>query len=75
MIICNKHYIFPSTVSLAAVLMCFIHFKMAINVQVMPQIYIFLTGNLSMVSRVHRKQQVKEHPEAVSVMFLKNGKV
>ena len=44
--ICNKHYSFPSAVSLTAALMCFIHFKMLINTQVMPQMYIFLTGNL-----------------------------
>ena len=36
--ICNKHYSFPSTVSLTAGLMCFIHFRMSINVQVMKQI-------------------------------------
>ena len=40
-----KNYSFPSTVSLTAGLMWFMQFKMSINVQVMPQMYIFLTGN------------------------------
>ena len=62
--ICNKHYSFPSTVSLTASLMCFIHFRMSINVnvQVMPQMYIFLTGNFSTLSRVRRKQQINKRP-------------
>ena len=61
--ICNKHYSFPSsTVSLTAGLMCFIHFRMSINVQVMPQMSIFLTRSFSTLSRVRRKQQIKEHP-------------
>ena len=60
--ICNKHYSFRSIVSLTAGLMCFIHFKMSINVQVMPQMYILLTGNLPCLSRVRRKQQIKERP-------------
>ena len=60
--ICNKHYSFPSTVSLTAGLMCFKHFKMSINVQGMPQMYFLLTGNLPCLSRVRRKQQIKKHP-------------
>ena len=60
--ICNKHYSFPSTESLTSGLMSFMHFKMSINVQVMPQMYIFLAGNLSTLSRVRRKQQIKERP-------------
>ena len=60
--ICDKHYSFRSIVSLTAGLMCFIHFKMSINVQVMPQMYILLTGNLPCLSRVRRKQQIKERP-------------
>ena len=42
--------------------MCFIHFKMSINVQVMPKMYILLTGNLPCLPRVRRKQQIKERP-------------
>ena len=36
---------------------------MSINVQGIPQKYFLLTGNLSRLSRVRRKQQIKEHPE------------
>ena len=63
MIICNKHYSFPSTVSLTAGLMCFKHFKMSINLQGMPQMYFLLTGNLPCLLRVRRKQQIKERPD------------
>ena len=59
----TKHYSFQSIVSITAGLMCFIHFKMSINVQVMPQMYILLTGNLPCLSCVRRKQQIKECPE------------
>ena len=63
--ICNKHYSFPSTVSLTAGLMCFKHFKMSINLQGMPQMYFLLTGNLPCLSRVRRKQQIKKHPDHI----------
>ena len=43
--------------------MCFIHFRISINVQVMSQMYILITGILLCLSRVRRKQQIKEHPE------------
>ena len=55
--ICNGHYSFPPTVSLTAGLMCFRHFKMLIDVQGMPHIYILLTGNLPCLSRVRWKQK------------------
>ena len=42
--------------------MCFIHFKISINVEVMPKMYILLTVNLPFLSRVRRKQQIKERP-------------
>ena len=69
--ICNKHYSFPSTISLTASLMCFIHFRMSINVQVMPQMSIFLTGNFSTLSRVRRKQQIKKHPGPDPLFLIK----
>ena len=69
--ICNKHYCFPSTLSLTGGLMCFIHFKMAIYVQGMPQMYILITGNLLCLSRVRRKQQIKEHPVKLAFILQK----
>ena len=62
MTICNKLYSFPSTVSLTVGLMCFIHFKMSTNVQVVPQTHILSHRKFSTLSRDRRNQQIKERP-------------